>query len=129
MSRTPTLFLLFSAAALFLSSASAFTMQPGRSVEGVQSRAASKKMIASILKMADGDREDVQSKISSDGTFYDDELDSAPIKSGISDSMKARLMKEAATGLDSEKPQTNVILYISVIVIVLVGLAGSGILF
>merc|ERR1711935_646207 len=117
-----------SAAALFVSSTEAFTMQSGRSVEVSNSRAASKKMLASILKMADGD-EDGKSKISSDGTFYDDEIDTAPIKSGISDSMKARLMAEAATGLDSDKPQTNVILYISIVVIALVALAGGGILF
>ena len=43
--------------------------------------------------------------------------------------MKARLMAEASTGLDSEKPQTNVILYISVVVAVLVALGGSGILY
>lgn len=43
--------------------------------------------------------------------------------------MKAKLMAEASTGLDSEKPQTNVILYISVVVVILVALAGGGILY
>tara|TARA_B110001450_G_C17409650_1_gene395220 strand:+ start:134 stop:466 length:333 start_codon:yes stop_codon:yes gene_type:complete len=56
-------------------------------------------------------------------------VDTAPIKQGISDSMKAKLMAEASTGLDSEKPQTNVILYISVVVVILVALAGGGILY
>lgn len=99
------------------------------------------------------------SKISADGTFYDDEvsklngwyircmpssfqtliksiilksfwkLDSAPVKQGISDSMKARLMAEANTGLDSNSKQTNVLLYICVGVAVLVALGGSGILY
>mmetsp|Transcript_970 Transcript_970/g.2493 ORF Transcript_970/g.2493 Transcript_970/m.2493 type:complete len:138 (+) Transcript_970:107-520(+) len=136
MFRTSTLFLLFSAAALFLSSSSvnAFSVQPGRSVQGAQqlhSNAAAKKMPASILKMSEGssEKEDVASKISADGTFYDDEIDSAPIKTGISDSMKQRLMAEAATGLDSETKQTNVILYVCVAVAVLVALAGQGILY
>jgi len=128
------LFLLISAAALFLSSSvDAFTTQPGRTIEGArsqsQSKAASQRMLASILKMADGEQEDAASKISSDGTFYDDEIDTAPIKSGISDSMRAKLMNEASSGLDSEKPQTNTILYISVVVVALVALAGGGILF
>jgi hypothetical protein len=57
------------------------------------------------------------------------QVDTEPIKQGISDSMKARLMAEASTGLDSDKPQTNTILYIGVVVAVLVGLAGSGILY
>jgi len=43
--------------------------------------------------------------------------------------MRARLLAEASTGLDSEKPQTNVILYISVVVAILVALGGQGILF
>jgi hypothetical protein len=79
MSRTTSLFLLFSAA-LFLSSfsADAFTMQQARTVEGLQSRTASKKILASILKMSEegGDPQEsaVQAKISADGTFYDDEV-------------------------------------------------------
>ena len=43
--------------------------------------------------------------------------------------MRAKLISEASTGLDSEKPQTNVILYISVVVVILVALGGSGILY
>jgi len=129
MARSTTFFVFLSAVILVLSSVDAFSVQQSRAVEGLQSRAASKKMLASILKMSEGEQEDIQSKISADGTFYDDEVDSAPIKTGISDSMKARLIAEASTGLDSEKPQTNVILYISVVVAVLVALGGSGILY
>jgi len=103
-------------------------MQSGRSIQGAQ-QLHTKQMLATILKMAEGENEDVASKISADGTFYDDEIDSAPVKQGISDSMKARLMAEASTGLDSEAKQTNVILYISVAVVVLVALGGSGILY
>jgi len=43
--------------------------------------------------------------------------------------MRDRLLKEASTGLDSEKPQTNVILYISIAVALLVAVGGQGILF
>jgi hypothetical protein len=43
--------------------------------------------------------------------------------------MRDRLIREASTGLDSEKKQTNVILYICVGVAVLVALGGSGILY
>jgi len=96
-------------------------------MEGLQSRTASKKILASILKMSE--EEDAKSKISADGTFYDDEIDTAPVKSGLSDSMKDRLIREASTGLDSDKPQTNVILYIGIVVVILVALAGGGILF
>ena len=75
MARSTFIFLLISAAALFLSSVDAFSMQHSRAVEGLQSRAASKKMLASILKMSEeGQQEDVASKISADGTFYDDEV-------------------------------------------------------
>merc|ERR1712032_460707 len=68
-------------------------------------------------------------KISDDGTFYDDEVDSAPKKIGLSNSMRERLIAEASTGLDSESKQNNVILYISVAVAVLVLAGGSGILY
>lgn len=83
-------------------------------------------MLESILKMADGEQDN---KISADGTFYDDEVNTEPIKAGISEGMKAKLMKEASSGLDSEAKQTNVILYIGVVVVALVALAGGGILF
>jgi hypothetical protein len=38
-------------------------------------------------------------------------------------------MKEATRGLDSDQKQTNVILYISIGVVVLVLLGGQGILY
>lgn len=61
------------------------------------------------------------------GDLYDDEV--APYKDPLSDTMRARLMKEASTGLDSNQKQTNVILYISIAVAVLVLLGGQGILY
>lgn len=67
---------------------------------------------------------------SADGTFYDDEVDPIPVtKVGLSDSMKQRLINEASTGLDSDKAQNNVILYIIGIVSVLVLLGGKDILY
>jgi hypothetical protein len=62
------------------------------------------------------------------GTVYDDEDLEAP-RENVSSAMKERLTREASSGLDSEKGQTNVILYISVAVVVLVALGGSGILY
>ena len=90
--------------------------------------------------------------ISQDGTYYDDEvrvgifshgffppeqpshssicLQVEPAqKVGISDSMRDRLMREASTGLDSEKKQTNVLLYIILGVAVLVIAGGGGIFY
>ena len=80
-----------------------------------------------ILRMAEEKKE--APVVSADGTFYDDQMDSAPVKQGISDSMKQRLMREASTGLDSNQKQTNVIFYISIGVAVLVLLGGQGILY
>ena len=56
-------------------------------------------------------------------------MDSAPRKEGISDSMRARLMKEASTGLDADTKQTNVLLYIILGVAVLVLAGGAGIFY
>ena len=64
-----------------------------------------------------------------DGTVYDDEPMLVPERDPLSNSMKERLIREASVGLDSEKPQTNVILYVSVVVAILVALAGQGILY
>jgi hypothetical protein len=50
-------------------------------------------------------------------------------KIGISDSMRDRLKREASTGMDSEKKQSNVILYIGAAIAVLVALGGQGILY
>jgi len=61
------------------------------------------------------------------GDLYDDEV--APYKDPISKEMRAKLMREASTGLDANQKQTNVILYISLAVVVLVLLAGQGILY
>jgi len=59
--------------------------------------------------------------------LYDDQVvDKKPV---LSDSMRDRLRREASSGLDSEKPQTNVILYISVAVAILVAVGAQGILF
>lgn len=66
---------------------------------------------------------------SADGTFYDDEKEPEVQKTGLSDSMREKLMAEASTGLDSNQKQTNVILYIILGVAVLVILGGQGIFF
>ena len=66
-------------------------------------------------------------QLNADGTVYDDET--PEYRDPLSDSMRARLMKEASTGLDSNQKQTNVILYISIAVAVLVLLGGQGILY
>jgi len=61
------------------------------------------------------------------GTFYDDEV---PLpKETLSNSMRDRLIREASTGLDPDAKQTNVILYISVAIGILVLLGGQGIFF
>jgi hypothetical protein len=61
--------------------------------------------------------------------FFFTKMDTEPVKDGISDSMKARLMKEAGTGLDSETKQDNVILYIILGVAVLAVIGGAGTLY
>mmetsp|Transcript_32756 Transcript_32756/g.54111 ORF Transcript_32756/g.54111 Transcript_32756/m.54111 type:complete len:114 (-) Transcript_32756:207-548(-) len=63
------------------------------------------------------------------GDFYDDEMDLTPKKPDLSDTMRARLIAEASSGMDSESKQTNVILYIAIAVVALVALGGQGILF
>jgi hypothetical protein len=57
------------------------------------------------------------------------QVDTAPVKDGISDSMKAKLMAEASTGLDSNAKQNNVILYVILGVSVLVVAGGAGIFY
>lgn len=57
------------------------------------------------------------------------QMDSAPKKEGISNSMRAKLIAEASTGLDSNQKQTNVILYIILGVAVLVVLGGAGVFY
>lgn len=78
---------------------------------------------------SNGGDEETKAVISPDGTFYDDEVDSAPKKEGISDSMRERLMREASTGLDADTKNTNVLLYIIIGVAVLVVLGGAGIFY
>jgi hypothetical protein len=56
-------------------------------------------------------------------------MDSAPVKVGISSTMRERLLAEASTGLDSESKQSNVLLYIIAGVAVLVAVGGAGTLF
>lgn len=65
----------------------------------------------------------------SDGTVYDDEPMLEAPRDNISNAMKERLRREASTGLDSNQSQTNVLLYISVGVALLVLIGGQGILF
>mmetsp|Transcript_10862 Transcript_10862/g.13859 ORF Transcript_10862/g.13859 Transcript_10862/m.13859 type:complete len:168 (-) Transcript_10862:363-866(-) len=65
----------------------------------------------------------------SDGTVYDDDPMLEAPRENVSNAMKERLRREASTGLDSNSSQTNVILYISVAVVLLVALGGQGILY
>lgn len=65
--------------------------------------------------------------INTSGDLYDDEVEA--YKDPLSDSMRSKLMREASSGLDSEQKQTNVILYISIAVVILVALGGQGIFF
>lgn len=57
------------------------------------------------------------------------QVDSAPVKDGISTSMKERLVAEASRGLDENTAQPNVILFIILGVAVLVILGGAGIFY
>ena len=61
--------------------------------------------------------------------MYDDEPMLEPERDPLSNTMKERLIREAATGLDSKKPQTNVIAIIGVVVAILVAVGGKDILF
>lgn len=80
------------------------------------------------LRMAEEEtKEEVEAK-QRDGTFYDDEVE--PVKKEtLSDSMRARLLAEASTGLDADSKQTNVLLYVIAAVAVLVILGGKDILY
>jgi hypothetical protein len=57
------------------------------------------------------------------------QVEPTKVTTGISQSMKERLAREASTGLDPNAKQTNVILYIIAAVVVLVLLGGQGILY
>lgn len=87
-----------------------------------------KEEVASLSGKTVQEMEDESSnKIKSNKDIYDDEV--KPYKDPLSDNMRAKLMKEASTGLDPNAKQTNVILYISLAVVALVALGGSGILY
>eukprot|EP00550_Attheya_septentrionalis_P002094 CAMPEP_0198291530 /NCGR_PEP_ID=MMETSP1449-20131203/9026_1 /TAXON_ID=420275 /ORGANISM="Attheya septentrionalis, Strain CCMP2084" /LENGTH=98 /DNA_ID=CAMNT_0043990183 /DNA_START=217 /DNA_END=513 /DNA_ORIENTATION=+ len=81
-----------------------------------------------IFRMSDKEEPETKAETPADGTYYDDEIEPAPQET-LSNSMRERLIREASTGLDSDKPQANVILYISVAVLLLVLAAGKDILF
>ena len=85
------------------------------------------KSAAETAAPAPAKQQQQQVQVNADGTIYDDEM--PEYRDPLSDSMRTRLMREASSGLDSEKKQSNVILYISVAVAVLVLLGGQGILF
>ncbi|KAL3802843.1 hypothetical protein HJC23_007620 [Cyclotella cryptica] len=61
------------------------------------------------------------------GTVYNDKTE--VLKENLLSAMKERLICVASTGLDSNKSQTNVILYYSVAVALLFLIGGQGILF
>mmetsp|Transcript_3835 Transcript_3835/g.6324 ORF Transcript_3835/g.6324 Transcript_3835/m.6324 type:complete len:171 (+) Transcript_3835:78-590(+) len=94
-------------------------------------RAQAQKLREEAAEAAGGSVEELTaaSKPNADGTVYDDEPMLEPIRDPLSDSMRERLRREASTGLDSNSSQTNVILYISVAVVLLVLAGGQGILF
>ena len=86
----------------------------------------SSQKIRHIRFMA-SDADEEAKTVSKSGDLYDDEVQE--YRDPLSDGMRQKLMREASSGLDSEKPQTNVILYISVAVVILAALAGQGIFF
>jgi len=86
------------------------------------------KSVAEVEAEAEATSKAVQvQQVNADGTVYDDET--PEYRDPLSDSMRERLRREASTGLDSNQKQTNVILYISIAVAVLVLLGGQGILY
>lgn len=146
-------FLMVQSASAFSSSTPSFT--PMKRIQGSSlTGSSSVRSLNTLLRMADADeaaklleqarklREEAavmagvdeeeeaaaEVNVSADGTFYDDEV-SPVVKDGLSSSMRERLIREASTGLDSEQKQTNVILYISIAVVLLVIAGGGGILY
>eukprot|EP00980_Cylindrotheca_fusiformis_P015189 scaffold4204_cov140-Cylindrotheca_fusiformis.AAC.8 len=101
------------------------SFSPAISIKGAQPPSVAYKA-SFTLHMSE---EEKKPTVSADGTFYDDELDSAPKKEGLSETMRERLVREASTGLDADKKQPNVILYISIAVAILVILGGQGIFY
>ena len=105
----------------------AFTVQPAAFTPVTSSQ-----KIRHVRVLMSNDAEEPASKVKVDevkatGTFYDDEVEE--YKDPLSDGMRQKLMREASSGLDSEKKSPNVILYISVAVVILIALAGQDILF
>lgn len=103
----------------------AFTVQPAAFTPVTSSQ---KIRHVRLLMSKDADEQPPKvEEVKATGTFYDDEVEE--YKDPLSDSMRQRLMREASSGLDSEKKSPNVILYISVAVAILVALAGQDIFF
>jgi len=75
------------------------------------------------LNMADGEEGEPKKK-----DLYDDEIEVLR-EPQLSETMRERLLRESQVGLDSESKQTNVILYVSIAIALLIGLGGKGILF
>ena len=109
------------------------TFKPANKVSGL----APTHTKMTVLRMSEekptgGENAEASNKVAeapTPGTYYDDEVDPTPNKPQISDSMRQRLMSEASTGLDADKKQTNVILYIMLGVAALVILGGEGIFY
>lgn len=84
-------------------------------------------LTGSTVEEMEAKEEEAKAVATTSGDLYDDEV--PEYKDPLSDNMRARLMAEASTGLDSNQKQTNVILYISIGVAILVLLGGQGILY
>jgi hypothetical protein len=108
---------------LIAMSVEAFTVQRTTSLKSLPS--AVPRMQQNRFFMSENG--DTEQKPKQGGNVYDDEV--APYKDPISNSMRERLLREASSGLDADKAQTNVILYISIGVAILVILGGNGIFF
>ncbi|KAL7534446.1 hypothetical protein ACHAXR_005883 [Thalassiosira sp. AJA248-18] len=97
--------------------------------EAAQLRAQAQKLREEAAEAAGMTVEEMKESLkNSDGTVYDDEMLEPP-RENVSSAMKERLIREASTGLDSNQGQTNVILYISVAIALLVLAGGQGILY
>ena len=98
--------------------------------EAEKLRAEAQKLREEAAEAAGVSVEELSSTIkNADGTVYDDDPLGEQPRENVSSAMKERLIREASTGLDSNKGQTNVILYISVAVALLVIAGGQGILY
>lgn len=129
MTMTRSTFLISLFIALFASLCGAFSPAASRSVTRATFVPPAVPLATRAIQNPWSLRMSDEEKSKGDGTFYDDEREPEVKKEGISDSMKAKLMAEASTGLDSNQKQTNVLLYIILGVAVLVILGGQGIFF